>query len=188
MNYYSISQLAKSFGLSRSTLLYYDKIGLLCATERTLSGYRRYSQKDHDRLERICMFRSTGLPLADVNKILVSETNSGTGVLETRLQELGDEILALRVQQQLITAMLKNMNSDKFASAMNKQTWIEMLKSAGMDESAMQCWHADFEARSPQTHSDFLLSLGISKEEAEKIQTWSRELSRKSPPRKKDSI
>jgi hypothetical protein len=33
-------------------------------------------------------------------------------VLEKRLQKLGDEILALKVQQQLITAMLKNMGSD----------------------------------------------------------------------------
>ena len=122
------------------------------------------------------MFRSTGLSLADVQKMLVSHTEPGTVVLEKRLQELGDEILALKVQQQLITAMLKNMSSDKFAPPMNKQMWVEMLETAGMDESAMQHWHAEFETRAPQTHYDFLLSLGISESEVERIQEWSREI------------
>lgn len=122
------------------------------------------------------MFRSTGLSLADVQKMLVSHTEPGTVVLEKRLQELGDEILALKVQQQLITAMLKNMSSDKFAPPMNKQMWVEMLETAGMDESAMQHWHAEFETRAPQAHYDFLLSLGISESEVERIQEWSREI------------
>ena len=36
----TISQAAKKFKLSRSTLLYYDRIGLLRPTERTAAGYR----------------------------------------------------------------------------------------------------------------------------------------------------
>ncbi len=35
MKTYSISQLAGAFGLSRNTLSYYDRIGLLRAPERT---------------------------------------------------------------------------------------------------------------------------------------------------------
>ncbi len=173
---YSISQLARLFGLSRSTLLYYDRIGLLCPAERTASGYRCYSKHEYDRLKRICMFRSTGLSLADVQKMLISNTEPGTAVLEKRLQELGDEILGLKVQQQLITAMLKNMSSDKFAPPMNKQMWVEMLQTAGMDELAMQLWHAEFETRAPRTHYDFLLSLGISESEVKLVQKWSREI------------
>lgn len=176
MKSYSISQLARIFGLSRSTLLYYDRIGLLCAAERTTSGYRRYYKHEHDKLERICMFRRTGLPLADIQKMLAGNTEPGAEMLEKRLQELGDEILALRVQQQLITAMLKNLNSDQFASVMNKQMWTEMLEAAGMDESAKQGWHAEFETRAPQAHYEFLLSLGISEIEAVSIQKWSREI------------
>jgi len=39
---YPDSQLAGRFGLSRSTLLYYDSIGLLSPSERTASNYRLY--------------------------------------------------------------------------------------------------------------------------------------------------
>lgn len=175
MNSYSISQLARSFGLSRSTLLYYDRIGLLCAAERTASGYRRYSSCEYEKLERICLFRRAGLPLADIQKMLADNAEPGVKVLEKRLRELGDEILALRNQQQLITAMLKNMSGRQFTPVMNKQMWVEMLEAAGMDESAMQRWHAEFEVRAPEAHCDFLLSLGITEGEVERIQKWSRE-------------
>lgn len=40
---YHISQLAQQFGLSRSTLLYYDRIGLLSPSARSEAGYRQYS-------------------------------------------------------------------------------------------------------------------------------------------------
>lgn len=121
------------------------------------------------------MFRRTGLPLADIQKMLAVDAEPGAEVLEKRLRELGDEILALRNQQQLITAMLKNVRSNEFAPAMNKQMWVEMLETAGMDESAKQRWHSEFEARAPQVHYEFLLSLGISESEVERIQKWSRE-------------
>ena len=43
MKTYSISKLARACGLSRSTLLYYDRLGLLPPSGRTGSGYRCYS-------------------------------------------------------------------------------------------------------------------------------------------------
>jgi DNA-binding transcriptional MerR regulator len=50
---YTIGRIARIFGLSRSTLLYYDSIGLLTPTGRSDAGYRLYSEDDRKRLERI---------------------------------------------------------------------------------------------------------------------------------------
>jgi len=50
MKTYSVSKLARAFGLSRSTLLCYDRLGLLPPSGRTGSGYRCYTDKDHRRL------------------------------------------------------------------------------------------------------------------------------------------
>jgi DNA-binding transcriptional MerR regulator len=174
MKTYSISQLANAFGLSRSTLLYYDRIGVLCASKRTVSGYRQYTEQDHKQLERICMFRGTGLALTDIKKMFSGGSNPSVSILEKRLRELDKEILGLRTQQHLITAMLKNMSNEDFSPAIDKKAWVEMLESAGMDESGMKAWHAEFEKRSPEAHYDFLLSLGIPKSEARKIQEWSQ--------------
>ncbi len=48
----------------------------------------------------------------------------------------------------------------------DKQAWIEMLKAAGIDETAMMKWHSEFERRTPEAHHQFLLSIGIPEEEA----------------------
>lgn len=174
MKTYSISQLARQFGLSRSTLLYYDRIGLLRAQLRTAAGYRRYSTVEHDKLKRICMFRSAGLSLADVKRLLAGDSEPSAALLEKRLRQLGEEILNLRNQQHLITALLKNMKNGGFAPPIDKQMWVEMLSAAGMDEAAMKQWHAEFERRAPEAHHEFLRSLGIPEDEAQRIQDWSR--------------
>lgn len=174
MKTYSISQLARSFGLSRSTLLYYDRIGLLRAPERTAAGYRRYSQNEFSRLERICIFRKTGLALGDVQKLLSGNGLVSVKILENRLQELEDQILFLRGQQRTIIAMLKKLTNGTFKPVVDKKMWVSMMEAAGMDESSMAKWHAEFECRAPQAHKDFLLSLGIAENEVRKIQNWSR--------------
>ena len=175
MKTYSISQLADAFGLSRSTLLYYDRIGVLYASERTASGYRRYTEQDYGQLERICLFRDAGLALADIKKMLSGGSNPSSSILEKRLRDLDKEILELRTQQHVITAMLKNMSSEDFTPAIDRKAWVEMLESAGMDERGMKTWHAEFERRSPETHYGFLLSLGIPECEARRIQRWSQD-------------
>ena len=45
----TITRLAKQFKLSRSTLLYYDRIGLLRPSGRSPSNYRLYTGSDRQR-------------------------------------------------------------------------------------------------------------------------------------------
>jgi DNA-binding transcriptional MerR regulator len=174
MKNYAISQLARLFGLSRSTLLYYDHIGLLSPAARTGTGYRSYSERDRNRLERICLLREAGLPLAEVAQMLSGDQAPDRELLENRLREVGEGIRSLRNQQRLIAAMLKNLTGADPAPGVNKKMWVEMLRSAGMDEEAMGIWHAGFEQRAPQAHHEFLLSLGIAEDEVQQIREWSR--------------
>jgi DNA-binding transcriptional MerR regulator len=69
---YSIGKLCKASGLSRSTLLYYDSLGLLSPTQRTASNYRCYSEEDMARLEQICIYREAGVPLGQMKELLDS--------------------------------------------------------------------------------------------------------------------
>lgn len=173
MKIYTISELARFFGLSRSTLLYYDRIGLLRAPDRTDAGYRLYTEKEYDRLARICMFRSAGLSLADVRRILTEGTTPGAEILEKRLRELEDRILTLRNQQHLLIAMLRKTPGCPHLPVVDKNMWVDMLEAAGMGEEDMLAWHREFEGRAPRAHEEFLLSLGIPAEEIRQI----RELS-----------
>ena len=59
----TIGQLARRFGLSRSALLHYDRVGLLRPEQRTGNSYRRYGPASVERLTRIVELRSAGMPL-----------------------------------------------------------------------------------------------------------------------------
>jgi MerR family transcriptional regulator, thiopeptide resistance regulator len=174
MKTHTISKLGRMFGLSRSTLLYYDRIGLLTPSVRTESGYRLYTEDDVERLQRICSLRRTSLSLNDIGSILASETHARGGVVEKRLQEIGSEISDLKAKQELLGRMLKGMASYEAPVNVDKQMWVEMLRTAGMDEQGITLWHAEFEHRAPEAHRDFLLSLGMGEKEVDLIRQWSR--------------
>jgi MerR family transcriptional regulator, thiopeptide resistance regulator len=169
----TVSKLGRLFGLSRSALLYYDRIGLLTPSGRTRAGYRSYSEADRLRLERICGFRRAGLALEEIRAILASGKPSAV-LLERRFHEIGEEIRILKVKQGLLSRMLTGMASAKCPPAVDRDLWVEMLRAAGMDDRAMARWHAEFEERAPEAHREFLLSLGIPEGEAREIRYWSR--------------
>jgi DNA-binding transcriptional MerR regulator len=166
---FRISQLARQFGLSRSTLLYYDRIGLLSPSGRSDAGYRLYSPADRERLAAICSFRQAGLGIEDIMAILASTGDTTVAVVRQRLLAVGQEITALQVKQRLLAGMLKLQGQGGPLTAVDKEMFVELLRAAGMDDSAMRRLHTDFERRAPQAHHAFLLSLGISEQEAKTI-------------------
>lgn len=167
---YTIGQLAGEFGISRSSLLYYDRKGLLSPTSRTRSNYRSYSDKDHDRLAKIMAYRNTGLSLAEIAELLEKETdNRKTRILEQRLNRLNTEIAGLRKQQQVIIQLLVSQAISHSTRAINKKQWVDLLASTGMSEEDMGLWHREFEHKMPDAHQDFLESLNISPAEIRQI-------------------
>jgi MerR family transcriptional regulator, thiopeptide resistance regulator len=174
MKTYSISKLARACGRSRSTLLYYDRLGLLKPSGRTGSGYRYYTDADQRRLERIGYFREAGLSLKEIRAVLSSGGKPGTRLLETRLRETTQNIVGLKNQQRLLAGMLRQVTSGKRPPIVDVELWVEMLDAAGMDENARRRWHTEFERRASDGHQEFLLSLGIPADTVERIQRWSR--------------
>lgn len=173
-NHTSISQLARRFGLSRSTLLYYDRIGLLRAGDRTATGYRCYGGREEQRLRRICELRQTGLALRDIRVMLGDAPGARSNVVARRLAEVAKEIVSLRHQQRLLATLHRKLSRKQLSQLLDKVTWVEMLRQAGMDERAMHRWHSEFEQRAPAEHDQFLASLGIPPEEIAVIRRRSR--------------
>ncbi len=172
---YTIGQLAKEFGLSRSTLLYYDSIGLFSPAGRSRSNYRTYTEDDRKRLEQICTFRKTGLALLDIKRIMKTRGQRGVlPLLEKRLDALNREIRALRGQQHFIMTLLKNDRALSRIRVMDKDSWIRLLEEAGLDRAAREQWHTEFERLAPDAHRDFLESLGIPPKEVALIRKLSR--------------
>jgi DNA-binding transcriptional MerR regulator len=177
-----ISAIAKKFGLSRSTLLYYDRLKLVSPTYRTSAGYRLYSTDDDARLKQICRYRQAGLPLAAIKRLLDDDQpsrNRVSSALHERLTELNHEIAALRRQQQIVLKLLPRKGHDRLARAMTKEKWIALLKSIGLSEAEMLQWHIAFERQSPPAHQDFLESLGLPEAEIHRIRAHSGKITAK---------
>lgn len=172
MQTYTISKTARLFGLSRSALLYYDRVGLLSPRHRTPAGYRMYTEEDVERLERISILRRAGLSIEAIGTILDSGDKPYTGLLQKRMKEIGEEMLALGARQRLLSEMLKGAAVEEEPPRVNKEMWIEMLRASGMGNQGMERWHTEFERRAPEAHHAFLLSLGISEEEVRSIRRW----------------
>jgi DNA-binding transcriptional MerR regulator len=66
----TVGRIASKFNLSRSTLRYYDSIGVLSPIKRGKGNYRMYSEEDCKRLEQISNYRQTGLSLQEIKEIL----------------------------------------------------------------------------------------------------------------------
>ena len=67
---YSRGQLAKSKGVKGETIRYYENCGLLNTPERSLAGYRIYSEDHAKRLLFIRRCRELGFSLNEIDGLL----------------------------------------------------------------------------------------------------------------------
>jgi DNA-binding transcriptional MerR regulator len=169
---WTVSQLARRCGLSRSTLLYYESVGLLKPASRTPSNYRRYGDGDLARLERICAYRNAGLKLADIQRVLDRPLSDAFGVLNRRLVELDAEIEGLRSHQRSILQLLKIKLGRN--TPMTKEMWTAIMEKAGLSNEDMWRWHGEFERSAPDEHQKFLEYLNITAAEIKLIRARSR--------------
>jgi len=171
---FTIGQVAKKYGLSRSTLIYYDNIGILTPSGRSESNYRLYSDNDLKKMDRMMLFRSAGLSLDSIPSLLDKKGDDLNSSLEHRLSSINNEIQGLRNQQKVILNILENESAVMGTRVITKETWVSLLKAAGLDEDGMKNWHVEFEKTSPEAHQDFLESIGIEKDEIKTIRDWSK--------------
>lgn len=62
---YSISETARRVGVARSTLLYYERIGLVTPERHPDNGYRRYGEEAVARLIALRQLQRAGLTLQE---------------------------------------------------------------------------------------------------------------------------
>ena len=175
MEMLTVTRLARRCGLSRSTVLYYESIGLLKPARRTGSHYREYGDKDRQRLEQICVYRNAGLKLRDIRSLLDGADSDASTVLKRRLVEISAEIEKLREHQGAIVKLLQNKHQLRRANVITKDKWVSIMQASGFSEADMHRWHAQFEKSAPGEHQEFLEFLHIPADEIRSIREWSRQ-------------
>jgi DNA-binding transcriptional MerR regulator len=169
----TVSSLARRCGVSRSTVLYYESIGLLAGARRTSANYRVYGEKDLERLGRIRAYRDAGLEIADIRALLEGHPGDAASVLSRRLVAIDREIARLREHMRAIARLLPptGVMEDEMVS---KEKWVAVMRGAGFSDDDMDRWHAEFERSAPAEHQEFLEFLKLPPDEIAKIREWSR--------------
>lgn len=104
---YTISEMANIFGVSRQTLIYYDKIGLFGPAEVNEKGYRFYSPTQIPLMRLICMLRDLGVDLDEITRLTSSyDVAEMTRRLQERVSELDGQIAALEKERNSVQERL----------------------------------------------------------------------------------
>ncbi|MGA4508131.1 heavy metal-responsive transcriptional regulator [Propionibacteriaceae bacterium G1746] len=97
-----IGQLAAITGVTSKTLRFYEAEGLLPPTQRTVSGYRDYTNESTHRIDFIRRGQAAGLTLAQIRQILTMRDDGRAPcehviqLLDQRLLEIDRQIADLR--------------------------------------------------------------------------------------------
>ena len=170
----TVSTLARRCGLSRSSLLHYESMGLLRRPPRTGGNYRAYTERDLLRLQQIGVYRKVGLGLAAIREVLDRPIGSAAQVLERRLVDIDAEIETLRGHQRAILRLLERSRNFRRIQMITKDKWVAVMRAAGFTEDDMHRWHREFEKGAPAEHQEFLEFLHVPAEEIARIREWSR--------------
>lgn len=106
----TVGALARLAGVTVRTLHHYDEIGLLRPTGRSKAGYRRYTDTDAERLQRILFYRELEFGLDRIREVLADPDSDALvhlrrqhALLQSRierLQRLSDAVkLAMEAHQ-----------------------------------------------------------------------------------------
>ena len=108
-----IHALGKRVGLSRDTLRFYEKLGLIEA-QRAENGYRHYSEQMVFRLELIQLAKSLGFQLSEISdliKILAIQEQLSVeqlqASLKAKLVEVEENLQQLHTLKGLLEGMLQ---------------------------------------------------------------------------------
>ena len=84
----SIKDMSELSGVSKRTLQYYDRIGLLAPEGYTSAGYRQYDDAALKRLQQILLYRELEFPLSEIKRILNSGDFDRNRALEQQIELL----------------------------------------------------------------------------------------------------
>ena len=105
---YTVGQLAALAHVTVRALHHYDERGLLTPSARTAAGYRRYSERDLERLQQLLFYRELGFPLDQIAALLDGETDPGVH-LRTQRRLLTERIARL---QAMVSAIDRTMEAN----------------------------------------------------------------------------
>ena len=140
---FSIGEVAKRAGVSVQTLRHYGKLGLLAPSQLSAAGYRRYSERDVERLQLIRALRDLGFDLDTIARLLDRRVEPRDAV-RLRLEALELEQRALKRRQLVLQSAMNGKRQELLARLQRKHVLAKLDKAEREDFLARQIgWQPD---------------------------------------------
>jgi DNA-binding transcriptional MerR regulator len=116
--HFSIGEIANLTGVTIRTLQYYDNIGLVPLKKEHTNGRRYYQEADLTRLQQVLFYKSLGLPIKDIKKLIVEAVTNKqiTSVLQKQRDILYHKLNDIKMNISLIDASLVNLEENNIPS------------------------------------------------------------------------
>ncbi|WP_280402150.1 MerR family transcriptional regulator [Nocardia carnea] len=125
---WKVGELAAAAGLTVRALHHYDRIGLVCPTERTGTGHRLYTAGDVERLYQVLALRQLGLGLDRIAGLFAGTVEIAQ-VLAAHRDYLAAQLASTRELHALVEALAATAESRPDASA---DRFLELIRRTVM--------------------------------------------------------
>lgn len=158
---HSISSVSEIIGVARSTLLYYERIGIITPQRNPENGYREFSRADIDTLLLVRQLQQAGFSLKEVIDLMAGTLDPQ--LIRERYRDLEAKIKAMSMAKEVVGSLLACTTGER----------MQGDESGGRGRD----WHAAFERKGAEAHSAWLQRLGFSEKERLYIRWVTRNIS-----------
>lgn len=111
--FYTTGKFAKMANVSERTIRYYDKIGLLKPTFIMDNGYRKYSDNDFLKLQKILSLKYLGFSIEEIFPMVMDESKENFSLsLDIQSELIAKKMKHMQLLQDSIKKMKKTIQND----------------------------------------------------------------------------
>jgi DNA-binding transcriptional MerR regulator len=120
-----INQVEELVGITKKNIRFYEEQGLICPERNRDNGYREYSLKDVELLNRIKLLRSLDVPIEEIRKLESNEV-SMIDCLDRHISHFTHRQQELNVMKEMCREMIEanvqfdNLQADSYLEEMRK--------------------------------------------------------------------
>lgn len=139
--YYRIKEFSQLTSTTIKTLRYYDEIGLLTPSQKTVNGYRLYSKEDMLRLQQITILKFSSYPLNEIKSVLSHPDYDIKKSLKAQVQLLAKKEAVAKNAKWLIEETLTQLEQ---SSQLNWQMVANLIELVQLDENDKRGWQKNY--------------------------------------------
>jgi len=143
MELQTVSQVAKTFGISTRMLRYYEQVGLIESIRNEENSYRHYNDTALKRLQQIVILRKLQIPIKQIRDILKNQDAVEViEIFKQNMDELDEKITALSTVKSILACFVGELQEKADVhlklDLFNDKSMISLVDSLSIPISRME--------------------------------------------------